>query len=130
MGLFNFLKGQEAKRFISKIEYLDNISTQEGMNGKVLDQLSQYEVTDDTELKIEYFFYTNTKEKAENLTVELKAKNYETREVHQMETLWSITGWTKKMKMDLKTITDWTNEMCVLGYINDCDFDGWGTTPE
>jgi regulator of RNase E activity RraB len=31
--------------------------------------------------------------------------------------------------MDDGTVQSWAKEMCELGYKFDCDFDGWGTTP-
>ena len=35
-----------------------------------------------------------------------------------------------KVKMDLQTVTNWTTQMCKLGFDNDCGFDGWGTEPD
>ena len=34
------------------------------------------------------------------------------------------------MKMDDQAVQLWTKEMSELGYKFDCEFDGWGTTPD
>lgn len=129
MGLFGFLKGQP-KRFISEAKHKENVTKQTEMNNEILHQLSLYGVTQKTELKIEYFFYTDTKDKADKLNADLKKKNYETVDVHQVENLWSVSGWTSKLNMDLRVVTNWTVEMCELGFSFDCEFDGWGTHPQ
>jgi hypothetical protein len=40
------------------------------------------------------------------------------------------TGWTKNMKMSEERIVAWINDMCETGLKYDCEFDGWGTTPD
>jgi len=89
-------------------------------------------VTDERQLKLEYFFYTNTKEKAAALAQKLTdlgyAGGFDYAATNKKE--FVIKGWTSPMKMDDKTVLDWTASMCDLGREHDCDFDGWGTTPE
>jgi regulator of RNase E activity RraB len=46
------------------------------------------------------------------------------------EKLFMVTGWTTIMKMENEILKNWTKQMCELGYKFDCDFDGWGTTPD
>jgi len=41
-----------------------------------------------------------------------------------------ITGWTTKMKMQADVVANWAEQMCDLGYKYDCEFDGWGTSPD
>jgi len=100
------------------------------MNAKVLEQLNIHGVTDNSELELEFFFYTNKEDNASNLAIELNKLNYQINLVDHSasdKNQWVVIGWTTKMKMDLQTVTKWTNQMCKLGYENDCDFDGWGT---
>lgn len=131
MGLFNFFKGDN--RFVTEKQYNDNVSRQKKMNAQTIEQLNKYGVTDSSELKLEFFFYTNEQDKASNLAIELKKLNYE---IEKADTAagdkkqWVVSGWSTKMKTDLTTVTKWTTEMCKLGFDHDCDFDGWGTLPD
>lgn len=131
MGLFNFFKG--TSRFVTEKQYSENTSKQKGMNTQTLSQLSKYGITDSVDLKLEFFFYTNEQNKASNLAIELKKLNYQIDKVDTAATdrkQWVVNGWSTKIKMDLQTVTNWTSQMCKLGYDNDCDFDGWGTLPD
>lgn len=88
-------------------------------------------LSDANELSLEYFFYTNTVDKAEKLATELALLNYTCKfETSNWDkSLFVITGWTHKIKMTDETVIEWTKEMCHLGYRFDCEFDGWGTNP-
>jgi len=44
--------------------------------------------------------------------------------------LFVITGWTSKIKMSEEIVKQWVENMCNLGFKFDCEFDGWGTTPD
>ncbi len=95
-----------------------------------MEQLRKIDVSEDTELKLEYFFYTNTADKAKLFAEEIKKLNYEvTDKQSAYDNSFIITGWTTKMKMEDKVVANWTKEMCELGYKFDCEFDGWGTSP-
>ena len=95
-------------------------------------QLRKYGVTDETELKLEFFFYTKTETKASELAEVLRTKGYAVQRepaAHD-KSLRVITGWTEKMKMTDDIILSWTRDMCEVGYASDCEFDGWGTNPK
>ena len=99
------------------------------MNGKTLEALRKYNVTEDKEKKVEYFFYTNTIQKAEAFSKELITQGYSVQhgQAAGEKRLFVITGWTTDMKMSLQVLSEWTKQMCELGHKFDCDFDGWGT---
>lgn len=40
------------------------------------------------------------------------------------------TGWTPRLTMSADVVQAWVRQMCDLGFKHDCQFDGWGTTPE
>jgi regulator of RNase E activity RraB len=132
MGLQDIFKNNNRGQFVTEKEFKNNVAKQVELTPLTLNQLRNYRVTDDNELKVEFFFYSRTQERAERLTEELKKINYEAefRESAGKGKLFVITGWTNKMKMDGQTIKSWAKQMCELGYELDCDFDGWGTTPE
>ena len=133
MGLFDFLKPKvNTAQFISEVDFQRNLNNQKTMAPQTMEQLRNLNVSEDKELKLEFFFYTNTTSKAEELSKELTTMGYSVEYGKSAgdKNLFVITGWTTKMLMVNKTVINWTSEMCDLGYKFDCDFDGWGTNPE
>ena len=102
------------------------------MTSQTLNQLRKLHVTDDEQLKLQYFFYTDTPDKAARLAARLEELNYTVK--HGVSAgdkkLFIVTGWTTRMKMLDETIIKWINKMCEMGYLFDCDFDGWETDPD
>lgn len=127
MGLFKIF--DKHGRYLSEQSYNDNLDSQLQMNTETLDELRAYDVTDEAERKIEFFFYTNTLDKAKTFGYEL-GKLYSDVSYGESENedkLFVVTGWTHPMNMSLETMNNWTRKMCEMGYEFDCDFDGWGT---
>jgi tetratricopeptide (TPR) repeat protein len=116
-------------RFITVSKHKLNVDKRSLIDKQILHELSLSGITDDSELKIEYLFYTDTKENAEKLNINLKEKQYDTADIKEFDNHWVVSGWTSKMKMDIMTVTSWTIEMCEIGFQHDCEFDGWGTYP-
>ena len=131
MRLLDIFKSNGNGRFVSDREFKKNIARQVQLAPETLKQLKNYGVSDDSELKLEFFFYAKMEDKAQMLAATLKKLNYEVEFGKSAgdKKLFIITGWTKKMTMDDGTVQAWAKEMCELGYKFDCDFDGWGTTP-
>lgn len=117
------------KKFVSIDTFLDNRSMQGQMVPRAVEKLRKFDVNSEKKLQLEYFFYSNTAEKAERLSNALKNLNYivydETPAM--TEKLFSITGLTTKMQMSDEVLIQWAKEMCEIGYTFDCEFDGWGT---
>ncbi len=129
--MLNFFKGKPG-RFTSEKGHKKNLASQTSMSPKTMAQLRKHGVTEDEQLKLEYFFYTNTHEKAEALNEELLSLGYaaECGESAHDKNTRVITGWTTPMDMTDDEVVRWTAEMCNLGHKHDCEFDGWGTNPE
>jgi regulator of RNase E activity RraB len=132
MGLFDVFKKNNKGQFVTEGQFKSNSDKQVELAPQTLQQLRELGVTADKDLKLEFFFYSNTIDKVEKLSDELKKMNYEVQfgQSQGDNKLFISTGWTTKMKMDNGIVTSWTKEMCDLGYKFDCNFDGWGTTPE
>jgi regulator of RNase E activity RraB len=132
MGLFDFLKTKSYKQFVTESEFKTNHSKQIQMTPQTLNQLRSIDVSEEQQLKLEYFFYTNELNKAVQLSDELKKVDYSV--VYEQsegdKKLFVITGWSTKMQMSNNVVEKWTSDMCELGYKFDCEFDGWGTTPD
>lgn len=76
--------------------------------------------------QVDFFFYSDSLEKAEALSKDLKKINYEVEIFENKNGIWSICGCTNEMEINDRTIDTWVQEMCEMAYINDCRFDGWG----
>ena len=131
-SLFGCKQGGGDGHFQTAEAYAHNRARQLAMTPQVVTQLREYGVTDDSQLKLEYFFYTNTKEKAAALAQKLADMGYTGSDDHSAsdKKQFVVTGWTSSMKMDDQTVLDWTSRMCNIGRTHDCEFDGWGTNPE
>ena len=133
MGLFDFLKPKSINgQFVSENGFNRNRDKQMEMTPQTLEQLTNLNATADKELKLEYFFYTNSAEKAAELANEIEKLDYSVQ--HGVSAgdkkLFIVTGRTSKMKMSDEVVKLWTKQMCEVGYKYDCEFDGWGTEPD
>jgi len=115
--------------FVSEDEQNNILASQLSMSPKTIQQLRAYGVTEDSALKLEYFFYTDSCEKAEGLTKALVSMGYTSDFGNSAvdENIKLITGWTNPVPMSDQAIIEWTGAMCKLGFSHDCEFDGWGT---
>ena len=131
-SLFGFKQNGERDRFQSYEAQIQNRARQLAMAPHTLAELRKYGVTDHTQLKLEYFFYTNGSEKAEALAQKLMGLGYEGGFDHSASDRkqFVVTGWTRRMRMDEETVLEWTGLMSDLAYEFDCEFDGWGTNPQ
>ena len=128
--LFGCGAGEE--RFVFEKDFQKNLANQVAMVPQTLSQLRQHNVSEQTELKLEYFFYTDTDDKAAALASVLSKKGYTAEHGPSAgdKKLFILTGWTGPMLMNEATVVEWTRQMCRIGFEHDCEFDGWGTNPE
>jgi regulator of RNase E activity RraB len=126
------LFSRQPKRFVSQKAFEENLERQLALTPQTLQQLRKYNVTPEKRRKLEFFFYTNTVEKAAALAAELMNKNYQVEHGPSASNakIQIITGWTAEITMSDDAVLDWTRKMCSLGFTHDCDFDGWGTHAE
>ena len=136
MGFFSTLFGCKPGDgdgcFQTEDAYTQNRARQLTMTPQTVAQLRKLGVTNESQLKLEYFFYTNTKQKAVALAQALSDLGYTGSYDHSAsdKKQFIVTGWTLPMKMDDQTVIDWTGRMCDAGHSHDCEFDGWGTNPK
>jgi hypothetical protein len=138
MGLFGSLfgcsKGDDGppKRYLSDQAFRQNLAKQMKMSPLTVGQLRKHGVTDNSMLKLEFFFYTDNDEKALALADALRVLDYkaESGSAARDSRLLIVTGWTTPIKMTDSEVVAWTQKMCQLGYEHDCEFDGWGTNPQ
>src|SRR5258706_10720800 len=77
MGLFDVFKKISNGQFVTEKQFKSNEDKQVELAPLTLNQLRELGVTADKELKLEFFFYSNTIDKVEKLSGELKKMNYE-----------------------------------------------------
>lgn len=132
MEILRFLKSRQKKQFVSEIDFIANCGKQFHTAIETLVRLRDSAVEEEDELKIDYFFYTNTLEKSQVLAREIQKLDYT---IHNGVTLhdkniFVISGRTTKMKMMHEILRKWTAEMCELGYKHDCNFESWKIVPD
>lgn len=110
----------------------DSMAVQPKLNRSLFNNFKQYGGTK-RESPVEFFFYTDTEDKANNLAIELVKLRYEVYGIHAPANGiqdWSIIGATIPLLMNEQEMTKWCEAMNKLGYETDCRFDGWGTLIE
>lgn len=124
---------EKTEKFISEQQHKDNLSSQLATSPETVEQLRGYGIAEDRSVRLEYFFYTNTVEKAEALSIELSDMGYNT-EVQgssgSSKKVRVVAGSTVPIQMATENVLEWTEAMCNTGYRHDCEFDGWGMSPE
>jgi|SRR5690554_3097353 len=115
-------------QFVSEEDYEGNLQSQNFKISRTLGVMSEFNLKAKEKLEIDFFFYTDTSEKAQKLSEELKKLDLEVSwyELVNNRNLYSVIGWTDKIENDEELLIYWSKFMCQLGYKFDCNFDGWG----
>jgi len=121
-----------SKQYFSEKKFEESIELQPELALATLETLRHLEDQPSEALRLEFFFYTNSAGKAKEFCQCLKKKNYsvEYSKSGAGKNLFVISGWTDKISMKDEIVIAWAKEMCELGFQYDCEFDGWGTTPD
>jgi hypothetical protein len=131
MSVFNSFRNH-LYRFFSKKELKNAMVVQPKLNRSLFKLFKQYGGKK-KESSVEFFFYTDTEDKAANLVIELSKLGYEIYGIYPPEEKipdWSITGATTSLCMHEQELTTWCEKMNQLGFETDCRFDGWGALIE
>ena len=130
MGFFDRFK-IASKRFVAPGTFEADLRKQLAMTPQTVEQLRTLGVTMEASLRLEFFFYTDTADKAAALTTALSELKYDVEQKVSAsdKKLRVITGWSTAMQMKDDIVLAWTEQMCRIGFSHDCDFDGWGANP-
>lgn len=132
MPFFNSFR-QHLYRFFSKKEKDESLSMQQILNKEVLALGKKYGQKENAFQSVEFFFYSDKGNKANNLAIELAKLGYEVYDAFPPKDenqQWSVIGCTTPMNLEEDELTHWSEQMIELGYECDCKFDGWGTLIE
>ncbi len=126
MKILDFLKRHKKVQFVSEIDFITNLGRQSHLAVEMLVALREFDIEEDHEFEIEYFFHSNSIEKAKQLQKELSAINsLKGNEVIESKRPIVIKGQTAPVKMMHETLKKWATQMCELGYKHDCRFENW-----
>lgn len=127
MEILRFLKPKQKKQFVSEMDSIINQDKQFRLATESLVRLRDAAVEEEDELKIDYFFYTDTLEKSQKIEKEIRKMNYVVSQgiAPHDKNLFVISGRTTEIRMMHEALKKWVEEMCVLGYKYDCSFDNW-----
>jgi hypothetical protein len=124
MGIFDKLYGstRPSDPYRTEEQFETNLARQIAMTRQVLAQHREYE---DRELRLEFFFYTNTSANAEALNSKLVELGYDSRSGQSAgdPALFMTTGWTTPIRTEEATVVRWIETMCRLGFAHDAEFD-------
>ena len=77
---------------------------------------------------MEFFFYSKTRVNANELKKDLEKIGYEVYGIERStKNQYSIIGVTPPISLEGEKFKKWIKKMNEIGFINDCNFDGWGT---
>jgi hypothetical protein len=126
-GLLRFFKPKSKKQFVSELDFMINRGRQSHTAIALLVELRELNIEEEDELKIDFFFYTDSLEKSQKVAKEIKNLNYNlSKEIStNPKNLYEIAGRTTEMRMMHEILKKWAIDMCELGYKYDCAFDRW-----
>jgi hypothetical protein len=124
--------GKKDSRFHDQAAFERNLAKQTAWAPQTVEQLRRAGMRPGASLRLEYFFYAGNPVAGEALASVLQAKGYssECAPAADGSPTFCITGWSNPLPMDEENVVRWTDEMCRLGFDHDCEFDGWGATPD
>jgi hypothetical protein len=111
--------------FFDKESYDNDIDLE--TNEDVLDRIYKDDIKSTDMLPIEFYFLTDTNNKAINFKNELVKKfpDYEEIIIRDYDGDFEISGKTDPKQMSLQSINQWNKLMWDFGYEFDCKLDGW-----
>jgi hypothetical protein len=116
-------------------EWMEQVlEAQLAMNSDAWEQLRQHGVTEDTDLRLEFFYIAADEQAAQGLAAFLQAETeYEVTVgsstsggLMRRTTEWKVSGVTHETNVNQEILDEWVAWMVVTGFENDCQFDGWG----
>lgn len=118
--------------YLSDSAHVENTKAQLALNAALIDQQRNLNVPEDSVKIVEFYFYSDADAKVAALAKLLEAKQY-TVEFGNSAAIpgeFVCTGRSTPIKMSAIVLETWVKEMCLIGFQNDCRFDGWVVVEE
>lgn len=118
------MKNEEAAR--------QALAQQLAMNQRSWQALQEHGVTEDSELRLDFFYVAPGEREAEELREFLQREtDYDVRVDSSgggftRKKSWTVSGTTQPAQVSLDILDQWVGWMVAAGFERDCEFDGWG----
>jgi hypothetical protein len=102
------------------------------MNRVTWAELQKQGVTEDTELRFDFFYVAPGQHQAEVLAQAIRSRtDYDVEAGSSKEGLlgkrvWTVNGTTQPTPVSLEALDEWVTRMVEWGSAHSCEFDGWG----
>jgi hypothetical protein len=129
MSLFEFEGIQlDPDRFVTEEAFEDCLEEQETIAQFAIEHYTMIGQEKGTELDVDFYFSTNTKEKAEIFLGEMAKRGFHgcLSTPRPPDNLYSVVLTKTKVAITENNLTILAREMCKIGYVFDCSFDSWG----
>ncbi|WP_289661195.1 ribonuclease E inhibitor RraB [Flavobacterium panacagri] len=132
MSILNFLKPKKEKRLVSENDFNANLVKHYRLATESLVSLRDAAIEEEDELRIDYFFYSDSLLKAEALEKEMQNMGYVVNYgiAPHDKNIFVISGRTTEIRMMHESLSKWVAEMSEIGYKHDCSFDCWEIVTE
>jgi len=102
------------------------------MNKQTWQALQAHGVTEDTDLRLDFFYIAPREQPARALVALIEREtDYDITVASNaagfLKKNWTVRGTTKGTKVSLEILDQWVTWMVAAGAHEDCEFDGWGT---
>ena len=108
------------------------LATQLAMNRQTWPALQGHGVTEEPELRLDFFYVAPSEQSASALAAFIQEEtDYEVRVTSSGGGLlrkkdWSVSGSTQPTQVSQDVLDEWVSWMVAAGFEHDCEFDGWG----
>jgi hypothetical protein len=129
MSLFEFEGIQlDPDRFVTEEAFEECLAEQSSIALYAMEHFMMLGQESGAKANVDYFYSTNTKEKADTLMAELANRGFRLSlsMPHPPEALFSIVATRLNVVITERNLILLAREMCKIGYIFDCSFDAWG----
>lgn len=115
-------------QFVPPEKFEKSLKRQKHAAGKFMEMLKRFRLRSEKPREVEFFFYAPDLKQTHLLQEALKKLQYHVSDQSGSSPAesFSIIGHTPTMAISEKSLSQWTAQMCELGFIYDCKFDGYG----
>ena len=117
---------------MKETHYQSILEKQLAMNRQTWAALQKHGATEESELRLEFFFNAPNRKAADRLYAPLQElTDYDAKVISDgpfLHRKWRVEGTTQNTKISPAILDQWVTWMVTAGKETSCDFDGWGTS--
>jgi hypothetical protein len=112
---------------MTESRYQAMLEHQCAMNKVTRERLQAHGVTNDSELRLDFFYVAPNDTAAKSLKALLEDQTDYDVVAKSSDDSWSVTGRTQPTTISPEILDQWVDWMITAGLEHQCEFDGWGT---